>query len=119
VPAKFSTVDEYIESFDGETKGRLIELRALVQRVLPDAEEGISYNIPAYRYNGVWVVYFSGYLKHLSLALGGPLGTVADVFASELALYKTSVSAIQFPHKTPLPHDLVQRIIEHRCDPLK
>jgi uncharacterized protein YdhG (YjbR/CyaY superfamily) len=115
---KFSTVDEYIDTFDGETKARLLEIRELVRRVLPEAEEGISYNIPAYKYNGVWAVYFSGYAKHLSVALGGPLGTVAEVFASELKPYKTSVSAIQFPHKTAMPHDLLQRIIEHRCGEL-
>jgi uncharacterized protein YdhG (YjbR/CyaY superfamily) len=116
---KFTSVDEYIGTFSGETRERLTAMRDLVRQVLPDAEEGISYNIPAYRLNSVWVVYFSGFAKHLSVALGGPLGEVAEVFAEELKPLKTSVAAIQFPHNKPLPTDLITRILEHRCAGLR
>ena len=44
----FKSVDEYIESFDGPTKERLLEMRQIIRNQLPDAEERISYNIPAY-----------------------------------------------------------------------
>jgi uncharacterized protein YdhG (YjbR/CyaY superfamily) len=112
---KFTSVDQYIESFSGVTQARLQEMRALVLGVLPEAAEGISYNVPALRYNGAWVVYYSGFAKHTSFALGGRLDAVLVEFADALTPYKTSVSAIQFPYTDPLPGDLITRLVQFRC----
>lgn len=111
---KFTSVDEYIESFAGDTKDRLIEIRRVIQKVLPKAEETIHYNIPAYRPAEQWAAYFSGYAKHVSLALGGPIGHIVKEHAKELAPYKTSASAIQFQHTEPLPADLIKKLIKFR-----
>jgi uncharacterized protein YdhG (YjbR/CyaY superfamily) len=116
---KFTSVDHYLTAFEGETLSRLNELRDVVSEVFPDAVEGISYNIPAYRYNNTWAVYFSGYAKHVSITFGGPLGEIGEVFAEELKPYKTSVSAIQFPHSQPLPTNLITTLIKHRRDGLQ
>ena len=111
---KFTSVDEYVESFTGDTKDRLVEIRRVIQKVLPKAEETISYNIPAYKEQDQWAAYFSGYAKHVSLALGGPIGHIVKKFEKELAPYKTSVSAIQFQHNEPLPADLIKKLIKFR-----
>jgi uncharacterized protein YdhG (YjbR/CyaY superfamily) len=111
---KFTSVDEYIESFTGDVKDRLIEIRHIIQSVLPKADEGISYNIPAYKQDGQWVAYFSGYAKHVSLALGGPIGHIVEKFAKELAPYKTSTAAIQFQNHEPLPGGLIKKLIKFR-----
>jgi uncharacterized protein YdhG (YjbR/CyaY superfamily) len=116
VATAFASFDDYIDSFSGVTKERLVELRSIAGSVLPAAEEGISYNTAAYRHDGAWVAYISGFAKHVSLALGGRIDALAAVFAEELSPYKVSASAIQFRHNEPLPHDLIRRIIEHRRD---
>ena len=111
---KFTSVDEYVDSFTGETKDRLVEMRRIIQKVLPKAEEKISYNIPAYKHEDQWMAYFSGYAKHVSLALGGRIDHIVKKFEKELAPYKTSASAIQFQHKEPLPADLIKKLIKFR-----
>jgi uncharacterized protein YdhG (YjbR/CyaY superfamily) len=116
---KFTSVGQYLGAFEGETLSRLNQLRDLVNEVLPEAVEGISYNIPAYRYRDAWAVYFSGYAKNISITFGGPLGEIGEVFAEELKPYKTSVSAIQFPHSQPLPTDLITTLIKHRRNSLQ
>lgn len=120
---KFTSVDDYLASFDGVTRTRLDEFRTIVREVLPTATETLHYNIPAYNIDGKWPAYFSGYAKHISLALGGPIGHIVEKFADELAPYKSSFSAIQFPHDKPLPKELIQKLISYRaeefgvCDP--
>lgn len=111
---KFTSVDEYVESFTGDTKDRLLEIRQVIRQVLPKAEETISYNIPAYKERDQWVAYFSGYAKHVSLALGGRIDHIVKKFAKELEPYKTSASAIQFQHKEPLPATLIKKLIKFR-----
>lgn len=111
---KFTSVDEYIASFTGETQSRLKEIRRTIQKSFPKAIETIHYNIPAYQQEDMWVAYFSGYAKHVSLALGGPIAGIVKRHANELKSYKTSASAIQFQHTEPLPAELIVKLIEFR-----
>ena len=65
---KVTSVDEYLASFDGHVRERLEAVRQVFAETLPDAEEVISYNIPAFRQDGMFVVYFSGHKAHISIA---------------------------------------------------
>lgn len=112
---KFTTVDEFIEASTYDVEPRLIEMRGAIRAALPDAEETISYNIPAYKQHGVVVVQFSGYTEHTSLNFFPTAGAFA-AFNDELAPYKTSKSAIRFPLDEPLPIDLISRIAAFRLD---
>lgn len=112
---KFTTVDEYIEAATYDVEPRLIETRRIIRATLPDAEETISYNIPAYKQDGVVVVQFAGYSEHTSLNLFPTAGVYAR-FAEELAPYRTSKSAIQFPVDEPLPVDLIEAIARFRAE---
>lgn len=112
---RFASVDEYIDSFDGTVWARLTQTREIARRVLPDAEEVISYNVPAYRRDGVFVVYFAGFTHHTSLSFYPSANTYAR-FADELAGFKTSKSAIQLPLTEAYPADLVEAIIAFRRD---
>lgn len=108
-----TTVDEYINLFEGEAKRKLEELRGIVEDVAPKAEERISYAIPAYKYHG-WLVYFSGYAKHVSVSF--PPQSIMQAFEKELEPYKSSKSTVQFPLDQPLPRELIARMVKYKID---
>ena len=110
---RFTTVDEYLEAATYGVEPRLVETRRTIRAALPDAEETISYNIPAYKQHGVVVIQFAGFTHHTSLTFFPTAATFAH-FAEELAPYKTSKSAIQFPLDEPLPTDLIDAIARFR-----
>jgi uncharacterized protein YdhG (YjbR/CyaY superfamily) len=111
---KFTTVDDYLEAATYDVEPRLVETRRIVRAALPAAEEVISYNIPAYRQDGVVIVQFAGHAEHTSLNFFPSAATFAH-FSDELAPYRTSKSAIQFPIADPLPVDLIDAIVRFRA----
>lgn len=108
----FKSVDEYQSTFEGEKKVRLQAVRDAIRSVAPDAEEVISYQIPAYKHFG-FLVYYSGATNHISLSYPFSDALLSE-FKTELAKYKVSKSAIQMPDKDPLPTDLIKRIVAFR-----
>lgn len=104
------TIDEYLAAAPAEARPALDELRALVRSVAPDAAEKISYGIPTFYLNGN-LVHFAGYKGHIGF-YPGPAGI--EAFAAELSAYKLSKGTVQFPLGTPLPIDLIRRIVEFR-----
>jgi uncharacterized protein YdhG (YjbR/CyaY superfamily) len=112
---KFTTVDEYIEAATYDIEPRLAEMRRVIRDALPDAQETISYNIPAYKQNGVVVIQFAGFAEHTSLTFFPTAAAFAE-FADELAPYRTSKSAITFPVSEPLPLDLIEAIARFRLE---
>jgi uncharacterized protein YdhG (YjbR/CyaY superfamily) len=101
------TVDSYIGRFEGITRERLEQLRAIVKPLLPDAEEKISYQIPAYYKKG-YIVYFAGYDGFVSMY---PVHTVATEIGDELAPYISGKATVRFPHSKPLPDELIKKIV--------
>lgn len=110
---KFESVDQYIQAFPKEIQDILSTVRETVRKAVPEAEEVISYNIPAYKYPG-WIVYFSAYTNHYSLSCPPPF-TVFEIFKQELSPYKVSKSAIQFPFNKPIPVQLISDIAKFRA----
>jgi uncharacterized protein YdhG (YjbR/CyaY superfamily) len=107
---KFKTVDEYLSAFPPKTKSVLKQFRNTIREVAPHAEEVISYNIPAFKLNGL-LVWYAGYGEHIGFY---PTGSPIKVFKNELAKYKTSKGAIQFPLEKPIPVSLVKKIVRFR-----
>lgn len=103
-------VDEYIESFPKETQKYLKQIRTVIKKAAPKAEEGIGYNMPAYKYNGV-LVYFAGYAKHIGF-YATPTGH--KEFKKELSVYKEGKGSVQFPLDEPLPIALITKIVKFR-----
>lgn len=107
---KFKTVDEYFSAFPASTKSVLRKMRATIKEVVPQAEEVISYNMPAFKQNGI-LVWYAAYKQHIGFyPTPGPIKT----FAQELRQYKTSKGAIQFPIDKPIPTSLVKKIVNFR-----
>ncbi len=111
----FTNVDEYIDAALIGVDERLHEMRQIIRTAAPDTEETISYNIPAYKSEGVVVMQFAGFTEHTSLSFFPTAGAYA-AFAEELSAYKTSKSAIRFPLDEPLPVDLIDAIVRFRVN---
>lgn len=108
--AKPQTVDEYIALAAPDVKEHLERMRIAVLQSAPDAQECISYEMPAYKQNGI-VVYFGGFTKHVSLFPGSE---AIAVFKDELTDYKTSAGTIRFPIDRRLPVTLIKKIVRFR-----
>lgn len=107
---KFKTIRQYIESFPESTQRILRKLHKAIKETAPDAEEIISYNMPAFSLNGV-LVYYAAYKSHIGFY---PTGSGIAAFTDEISDYKHSKGAIQFPIDEPLPLDLVKKIVKFR-----
>jgi len=111
---KFKTVDEYFSAAPEESLTRLKEIRTIILKNAPGAEETISYNMPAVKLDGV-VVWYAGYKKHVGFyPTPGPI----KLFAKELEVYEQSKGAIQFPLDKPLPAALIGKIVKLRVKAL-
>lgn len=103
--ARFESIDAYIAAFPPREQADLNAIRAAIRAGAPEADEVISYGIPAFRLNG-WLYYFSAYAKHYSLS-SPPPNAVWDAFSDRIETYKRSLSALQFPKDRPLPLALI------------
>jgi uncharacterized protein YdhG (YjbR/CyaY superfamily) len=105
-----SAITAYINSFPEPVKGKLLELRNIIRAAVPEAEECISYGMPALKWQKV-LVYYAGWKSHIGFY---PTAEPMRVFASELIPFKTSKGAVQFPLDAPLPEGLITRMILFR-----
>ena len=107
-PAK--NVDEYLVDFEPAVKAKLQQLREIIKKAAPAAEETISYTMPAYKLQGM-LVYFAGYKNHVGFYPGA--GGI-KAFKKELSVYKGAKGSVQFPHQKALPLGLVSKIVKFR-----
>jgi uncharacterized protein YdhG (YjbR/CyaY superfamily) len=106
----FKTVDEYLAFQPEHARTALEQLRLIIKKAAPNAEEVISYQMPAFRFHGV-LVYYAAFKNHYSFF---PASKVIEVFKHKLTAYKTSKGTIQFPFGKPLPVDLIHEIVQYR-----
>jgi uncharacterized protein YdhG (YjbR/CyaY superfamily) len=110
---KFKTVDEYISSFSGKHKKLLSEMRKVIKSEVPDAEEVISYNMPAYKLHGI-LVYYAAWAEHIGFY--GATANLNAIFENELKDYDTSKGTIKFPLDQPLPAALIRKMVRYRAE---
>jgi uncharacterized protein YdhG (YjbR/CyaY superfamily) len=108
---KFNTVSEYISAQPKEIRKGLQELRAIIKKAAPKAEEVISYGMPGYKLNGM-LVWFAGAKAHYGFYPKGK-GPI-KAFADRLEGYETSAGTIRFPLDKPLPKKLISDIVKFR-----
>jgi uncharacterized protein YdhG (YjbR/CyaY superfamily) len=111
--ADFKTPDEYIQTLSKDVQAILNEVRQTIQKAVPEAEEVISYQIPAFKYHG-WIFYVSAYKKHFSLSCPPPF-TVFEEFKKELSPYTQSKSTIQFPLDEKVSVKLISQMSKYRA----
>ena len=107
---KFRSVDEYLSALPQPARDAAVTLRHAIRQAAPQAEETISYNMPAFKWNGI-LVWYAAFKNHIGFY---PKASAIIAFRANLASYKTSKGAIQFPIDDPIPTSLVKQIVKFR-----
>jgi uncharacterized protein YdhG (YjbR/CyaY superfamily) len=106
------TIDEYLARVSPKQRAALQKLRQTIRAVMPNAEECISYGIPAFRLNGRSVVFFGAWADHCSFYPGSSVAL--KKFRDDLKDFETSKGTIRFSPQKPLPSALVKRLVKAR-----
>ena len=105
-------IDAYVEALEEPKRTTLRQLHKTILRILPDAEQGISYGVPAFKVKGKTIAGFAAFKSHLSYLPHS--GSVFPQLPEELAGYSTSSGALRFDIDEPLPQELVEKLIAVR-----
>lgn len=103
----FKSIDEYISTFPDEIAKRLETVRKIMKDELSDATETISYQIPCFKQNGKYVIYFAGYKNHLSIY---PIPPGPSDFQKEIEPYIKGKGTLQFSNNKNLPVELIRKM---------
>jgi uncharacterized protein YdhG (YjbR/CyaY superfamily) len=105
-------VDSYLRDLEEPKRTTLQELRRTILEIVPEAEEVISYRVPAFRLHGTVIAGFAAFKNHLSYLPFS--GSVLDRLADELDGYTMTKSSLHFPVDRPLPKALVEKLVAVR-----
>jgi uncharacterized protein YdhG (YjbR/CyaY superfamily) len=106
-----TVIDKYLEQLATPERKELERIRKIVRKYYPEAREAISYGMPAFKYNGKYLVAYWAFKDHMSLfPTNGPIETLQH----KLTDYKTSKGTIQFTLKKPLPETLIAELLQER-----
>jgi len=109
----YHSVDDYIAAQPEHAREPLERLRATIQKALPRATEGISYQIPIYKLDGGMVVYFAGFPHHY--AIYPATAHLVSVLKKELAGFLHNKATIRFSYDKAVPTQLIKRIVKLRA----
>jgi len=105
-----TTIDEYIAQFPENVQHILVKLRAVIKESAPEAEEKISYQMPAFYLNG-GLVWFGVYKHHIGFY---PRTSGMEAFTEELSAYKGTKGSVHFPLDKPMPYELISKLVKVR-----
>lgn len=108
---KYITVGEYLASLPDLQRQKLEKIRQAVKKIVPEAEELISYNMPAFKFHGI-LLYFAAHKNHIGVYPGSTRSI--EAFSDELTDYNTSKGTIQVRNDQKLPIRLIKRVIKFR-----
>ena len=109
----YTTIDEYLATLDEPTRAALQQLREIIRAIVPEAEECISYALPAFRVRGKVVAGFAAFTTHLSYLPHS--GSVLPALADDLKDFPGGTkSSLHFSADRPLPRALVQKLLRAR-----
>lgn len=108
--AQIENIDQYISGFPGHVQKLLTQMRTVIRKAAPEAEEAIKYAMPTFRQHGN-LVHFAGYQHHIGFY---PSSSGIAAFKDELSKYKSSKGAVQFPLDQQLPVALITKIVKFR-----
>jgi uncharacterized protein YdhG (YjbR/CyaY superfamily) len=105
-------VQAYLDGLEATKRSALERLRAQIMKAAPEAVEGMSYGLPAFKLHGRALVYYGAAKAHCAF-YPGSAAVIAEL-ATALKDYATSKGTIRFPAESPLPEELVARIVRLR-----
>ena len=106
-------VDDYLSRVPEDSRAALEKLRRTIKSMVPGAVEVISYQIPAFKYQGRMLVSYAAFAEHCSFF---PRAAPIEAHRNELKSYQTSKGTIRFPASKPLPAALVKKLIKSRIE---
>lgn len=109
-------ITAYLSAIDEPKRTTLQKLRETIAELIPEAEQGLSYQVPAFRVEGKVVAGFAAFKNHLSYLPHS--GSVFSELKDELAPYQKSSGALRFAVDETLPRDIVKKLIEIRMSQL-
>jgi uncharacterized protein YdhG (YjbR/CyaY superfamily) len=107
-PTPPSTVDEYVDSLDGDAQRIAIRFREIILRAAPGITEAVRYKMPCFLVDGEYLVYFGAWKNHIGLY---PIPRLGNDLEAEIDAYRSAKDTVQFRYKDPVPWDLVERLI--------
>lgn len=107
---KPENINEYIATFPEEIRQILEQIRQTIRKAAPDAEETISYQMPAFRQKRI-LVYFAAFKNHIGFF---PTPGGIEAFKNELPDFEVSKGTIKLPLDKPIPYELISRIVAFR-----
>ena len=107
---RFTSTNEYISTFPEEIQKILQELRKTIKAAAPEAQEKISYQMPAFDLKGN-LVWFAAFKNHIGFY---PMPSGIQAFKKDFSVYEGSKGAIRFPLDKPLPLKLVSKVVKFR-----
>lgn len=105
-------ITSYLNALDEPKRTTLIQLRETIVKVIPEAEQGLSYQLPAFTVRGKVIVGFAAFKNHLSYLPHS--GSVFPEMEDDLVGYSKSKGALRFPIDSPLPKEIVEKLINVR-----
>jgi uncharacterized protein YdhG (YjbR/CyaY superfamily) len=108
---KPKTVDEYIDTAPREAKEKLMEIRAILKQVAPNATEALKWGSPVLEEKRILFSY-TAFKSHMNFM---PTRGALEPFKEELKGFKTGMDTIKFPYDKPLPAELIRRIAAYRA----
>jgi uncharacterized protein YdhG (YjbR/CyaY superfamily) len=107
-------IDQYLGTLDEPRRAALAQMRDTIVAIVPDAEQCISYGMPAFKLRGKTIAGFAAFKNHLSYLPHS--GSVIPRLAKETQGYTKTKGSLHFPVDEPLPKNLVKKLLEARMD---
>jgi uncharacterized protein YdhG (YjbR/CyaY superfamily) len=105
-------IDQYLGTLDEPKRATLAQLRDTIVAIVPDAEQCISYGMPAFKLRGKTIAGFAAFKRHLSYLPHS--GSVIPRLAEETEGYTKTKGSLHFPVDKPLPKRLVKKLLDAR-----
>ncbi len=106
-----SVITEYLQDVPEPKRAALEHTRQIIERTAPTARPVITYGMPGYKYEGKYLIALAAFKDHVSIFPGAH---AIEVYAKDLADFKTSKGTVQFTPEHPLPDDIVAGIVRQR-----
>jgi len=112
-----SVLDDYLDGLDSATRAAFARVRDTAMAVVPEAEQGTSYGMPALRYRGKPLLGFRAAKTHLSIFPFSP--AAIDAVRDRLAGFALAKGTVRFSADQPVPEDVVRDLVRHRADEIR
>jgi uncharacterized protein YdhG (YjbR/CyaY superfamily) len=108
---KFTSINEYISTLPENAQKAMEEIIMTIKTMVPNAEERISYNMPAFKVNGEYFIHFSAWKNHIGMY---PIPAGNEAFQKQIEPYRSAKSSLNFPLNKPMPIKLIEKFIKFR-----